>query len=425
MSGQVINEVYTGAGSTRRGTPPGGGGGGNLLPFLGPAVVASIAYIDPGNIAVNIQAGAGHGYELLWVVALANLVAMLFQALSAKLGIATGQNLAELCREHFPRPLVYFMWITGEVGAIATDLAEFLGAAIGFSLIFHWSLLSGMVVTAVVTYGILSLHRGSFLGLEIFIGLAVTVIGGCYLLELFLAPPVWGQVALHSVWPELHGADAELLAVGIIGATVMPHAIYLHSGLTQRRVKLQSDDERAAAIRSSNRKVVMTLAAAGLINMAMVCMAARVFHEGHNDIASIDTAYRTLVPVLGQAAGVIFLVALMASGISSSVVGTLAGQVIMQGFVRFTIPMGVRRLVTMLPAIAIVALGVDSTHALVLSQVVLSLVLPVPVLALIVLSRRRQLMRGFTPSKLTEVTAVAAALLIVGLNLALVIESVS
>ena len=328
----------------------------SLLPFAGPAVIASVAYMDPGNFATNIQAGAKYNYNLLWVVVVANVIAMLFQALSAKLGIVTGRNLAELCREQFPRPLVWAMWVVSEIGAMATDLAEFLGGAIGLSLLFGMPLLAGMVITGIATYAILTLQRGGFRPIELLIGGLVGVIGASYLVELLIAPPDWSAVAFHSVVPHLDDGEAVLLAVGIVGATVMPHAIYLHSGLTQDRVLPRTDGERRRLLRFSNREVVLALGLAGLVNMAMVAMAASVFHDGvHDDVAEIGTAYRTLIPILGSGAAGVFLVSLLASGLSSSAVGTMAGQVIMQGFVGFRIPLWLRRLVTMVPSFAVVA----------------------------------------------------------------------
>src|SRR5271166_495937 len=286
------------------------------LAFAGPAVVASIAYMDPGNFATNIQAGAGYGYGLLWVVLLANLIAMLFQALSAKLGIVTARNLAELCRDHFPRPLVWMMWVVSEFAAMATDLAEFLGGAIGLSLLLGIPLLAGMGVTAVIVYAILAFQGFGFRPLELTIGGLVAAIGLSYPVELLIPPVDWGAAARHAILPQLADAQALVLATGIVCA--------------------------------SNWEVAIALAIAGLVNMAMVVMAAGAFHAGHRDIAKIATAYRSLTPLLGVAAAGAFLISLLASGVSSSVVGTTAGQMIMQGFVGFAIPVWLRRLATML-----------------------------------------------------------------------------
>jgi len=395
-----------------------------MLPFFGPALVASVAYIDPGNFATNIQAGAAYGYTLLWVVLAANLIAMLFQAMSAKIGIVTGRNLAELCRDHFSTPVVLAMWVASEIAAMATDLAEFLGGAIGLSLLLHLPLLAGMAATAVITYGLLLLDRGGFRPLELVIGGLVAVIGVCYLAELFIAPPNWAQAAAGAVIPRLPDRNAVTLAVGIVGATVMPHAIYLHSSLTQARTPVRSDADRATLIRFSNREVLGALTLAGMVNAAMVMMAAAAFHAGHRDVAQIETAYHTLAPLLGGGAAALFLLSLMASGISSSVVGTMAGQVIMQGFLHRSIPVWLRRLITMLPAFAVVAAGADTTRSLVISQVILSLVLPVPMVALLLLSRRPAVMGKFATSRLMSVLAATATIVTLVLNAVLLVQIV-
>ena len=390
--------------------------------FAGPAVIASIAYMDPGNFATNIQAGAKYGYGLLWVVLLANVIAMLFQALSAKLGIVTGRNLAELCRDHFPRPVVWAMWIVSEIAAMATDLAEFLGGAIGLSLLFQMPLLAGMVITAIVTYGLLMFEGFGFRPLELIIGAMVSVIGLCYLIEIFIVPVDWAAAAFHTLTPQIADAEALLLAVGIIGATVMPHAIYLHSGLTQARMPVRDDSERRRVLRFSNQEVILALTVAGLVNMAMVMMASGAFHAGHPEVAEIETAYHTLTPLLGIGAAGVFLLSLIVSGISASTVGTMAGQMIMQGFIGFRIPIWVRRLVTMLPAFVVVGLGVNATQALVVSQVVLSIALPLPMIALLIFTGRRDIMGAFTNGRLTRAAALAATVVVLGLNTFLIIQ---
>ena len=393
------------------------------LAFAGPAVIASIAYMDPGNFATNIQAGAKYGYGLLWVVLLANLIAMLFQALSAKLGIVTGHNLAEMCRERFPRPVVWAMWVASEIAAMATDLAEFLGGAIGLSLLFQAPLIASMAVTAVVTYTLLMFERFGFRPIELIIGGMVIVIALCYLVEMFIVPVDWAAAALHTVMPELADAEALLLAVGIIGATVMPHAVYLHSGLTQARMPVRNDDERRKVLRFSNQEVVIALALAGLVNMAMVMMASSAFHAGHPDVAEIETAYHTLTPLLGAGAAAVFLISLIASGVSSSTVGTMAGQMIMQGFVGFRIPIWVRRLVTMLPAFVVVGLGTNATKALVISQVVLSLALPLPMISLLIFTGRADIMGRFANGRLTRMAATVATAVVLLLNTFLVLQT--
>src|SRR6266550_831296 len=390
-----------------------------LLPFAGPAIIASVGYMDPGNFATNIQAGASFGYRLLWVVLLANIVAMLFQAMSANLGIVTGRNLAELVRDQFPRRVAVGMWIASEVAAIATDVAEFIGGALGISLLFHVSLLSGLIATGVVTLAILQLDQRGFRPLELAIAALVGVIGLSYLCELIIAPPDWHAALFHAVVPQLPDPSAVTLAVGIIGATIMPHTLYVHSALTQNRTATRNDNERRSLLRFSNREVVIALGFAGLVNLAMVMMSSSVFSATAPGIADIGVAYHTLVPALGAGAAGVFLVALIASGISSSVVGTKAGQVIMQGFVGFSIPVWMRRLITMVPAF-VIALSANATTAMVLSQVVLSFVLPLPLIALVVLSSRESVMGDFVAGKATAVAAVVATILIVLLNVVLI-----
>src|SRR5262249_12390479 len=394
------------------------------LAFVGPAVIASIAYMDPGNFATNIQAGAKYGYTLLWVVLAANLIAMLYQALSAKLGIVTGRNLAEMCREHFSRPVVWAMWVVSGVAAMATDLAEFLGGAIGLSLLFQMPLFAGMAVTAVITYGVLTFETYGFRPIELIIGSMVSLIALCYVVELFIAPIDWASAAVHTVLPQIPDSEALLLSVGIIGATVMPHAVYLHSGLTQARMPVRNDSERRKVLRFSNQEVIIALLVAGLVNMAMVMMASGAFHAGHPEVAEIETAYHTLTPLLGSGAAGVFLLSLIASGISSSTVGTMAGQMIMQGFVGFRIPVEIRRLVTMVPAFVVVALGVNATKALVISQVVLSIALPLPMVALLIFTRRPDIMGAFANGRATNLAALLGTVVVLALNVFLILQTI-
>ena len=393
------------------------------LLFAGPAVIASIAYMDPGNFATNIQAGSRYGYALLWVVVMANMIAILFQALSARLGIVTNRNLAEMCRDQFSRPVVWGMWVGSEIAAMATDLAEFLGGALALSLLFHMPLLAGMGITALVTYGLLMVEKRGFRPVELMIGGLVAVIALCYLVEMFIAQVDWAAAGLGMVTPQLPDAQALTIAVGIIGATVMPHAIFLHSGLTQHRTHARNPGERRTLLRFSNIEVVIALTLAGLVNIAMVIMAASAFHAGHSDVAEIETAYHPLTPLLGAGAAGFFLLSLIASGISSSVVGTMAGQMIMQGFVGFRIPVWLRRLVTMIPAFIVVAMGVNATDALVYSQVVLSLALPAPMIALVIFTSRRDIMGEFVNSRLTVVTSIIGTVVIVALNIILLLQT--
>ncbi len=388
-----------------------------LLPFLGPAFIASVAYIDPGNFATNIQGGSAFGYNLLWVIVLANLMAILLQTMSAKLGLATGLNLAEMCRQQFRRPIVYTMWIVAEISAMATDLAEFLGASVALNLLFGIPLLYATLIIGVVTYLILQLERYGFRPLEAVITALVGVIAVGYVIETFLSHPNFGQIGYHAVVPWLGGTQSILFSVGIIGATVMPHVIYLHSSLTQKRIIPRSEKEARRIFRWSIPDVVIAMGLAGLVNMAMLYMAAATFHaHGRTNIADISTAYQTLTPLLGGAASVVFAVSLLASGLSSSTVGTMAGQVIMQGFVGFTIPIWVRRLVTMMPAVIIAAIGFNPTSTLVISQVVLSFVLPLPVITLVMFTRRRDIMGTLVNKPITTWAAITCSVLILGLN---------
>jgi manganese transport protein len=395
-----------------------------LLPFLGPSVVVSVAYVDPGNYATNIQAGATSGYELMWVVAAASLIAMFFQALSAKLGIASGRNLAELCRERLPWPVVIALWIASEIAAMATDVAEFLGGAIGISLLFGLPLWSAMVIMGVVTFALLSVQSRGFRPIELVIGGFVVVIGLSYVIELAIAPIDWPALLHHTVVPQLSDSESLTLAVGILGATVMPHAIYLHSGLTYARIAVNGEEQRRRLVSFSNKEVVITLAIAGLVNMAMLAMSASVLYGSPDAASGLAAAYRTLIPLMGTAAAVVFLVSLIASGLSSSTVGTMAGQMIMQGFAGFPIPLWVRRLVTMVPSFIVVAMGVNPTEALILTQVILSLVLPVPLVALTAFTANREIMGGLVNRRVVTLVAIVAAAMVIMLNAMLVVEAI-
>jgi manganese transport protein len=392
------------------------------LSLAGPAVIASIAYMDPGNFATNIQAGSKYGYSLLWVVVLANLIGMLFQALSGKLGLVTGRNLAQLCRAEFSRPVVLFMWGVSEVAAIATDLAELVGGGIGFSLLLNTSLMTGMVITAGAIFAFLLIERRGFRPVEIAIAVLISIIGLAYLAELFIAPVAWPSVFGAMMHPHVPDRDGLTLSLGILGATVMPHVLFLHSGLVQNRVKPRNRTELSTMLRFSHWEVVIALGVAGLINLAMVIMAAGAFHQGVGEVVEIGTAYRTLGPLLGAAAATLFLTALIAAGVSSSVVGTMAGQMIMQGFVGFSIPVWLRRLVTVVPSFVIVASGVNPTQALVMSQVVLSIALPVPMLALIWLTSRPRLMGEWCNRPAFSLFAGAAAVVVLSLNMVMLVQ---
>ncbi len=389
-----------------------------LLPFLGPAFVASVAYIDPGNFATNIQGGAQFGYMLLWVIVASNLTAMLVQTLSAKLGIATGRNLAEMCRDRFPRPVVWGMWAVSELVAMATDLAEFLGAALGLYLLFHLPLLVAAALTGVVTMVILGLERYGFRPVEAVITGFVGIIALSYVVETILDRPDWSAVASSAVIPRFAGTESVLLATGILGATVMPHVVFLHSALTQRRIVPGDPAQAARLFRFEVIDVIIAMGLAGIVNAAMLVMAASTFYrEGLVHIASIEEAHRTLRPLLGQLSSTVFGISLLASGLSSSTVGTMAGQVIMQGFLHRRISLWLRRLVTMIPALIVIAFGLDPTRTLVISQVVLSFGLPFALVPLVLFTRRTDVMGALTNRPLTTAAAWLVTGVIVALNL--------
>ena len=397
-----------------------------LLPFLGPAFIACIAYIDPGNFATNIAGGSKYGYTLVWVIVASNLMAMLIQTLSAKLGIATGRNLPEICRERFSRRTSVGLWLQAEAIAMATDLAEFLGAALGIKLLLGIALFPAAVITGVITFLILGLQRYGFRPLEAVITAFVVVIGICYLGELWFAHPPLGTVAKHAVVPEFAGNESVLLAVGILGATVMPHVIYLHSALTQHRIVPRNDDEARMLYKYTRIDVLIAMVIAGLINMSMLVVAATVFFgSGLTNVDSLEGAHRTLEPILGGASSVLFALALTASGLSSSTVGTMSGQVVMQGFIRRRIPVTVRRIVTMIPAFVVVGIGVDPSRTLVISQVVLSFGIPFALVPLIRFTSQRDLMGSLVNRRITTVAAGAAAAVIIALNVFLLVQTFS
>jgi manganese transport protein len=395
-----------------------------LLPFLGPAFIASVAYMDPGNFATNIQGGAQYGYVLLWVIVASNLMALLIQTLSAKLGIASGNNLAEQCRISFPRPITLMMWVLMEIVAMATDLAEFLGAALGFNLLFGIPLWAAGILTGIATFLILGLERRGFRPLEAVITVMVGVVAVCFLVETILDKPAWGQVVYHAFVPQLPTAESVVLASGILGATVMPHAIFLHSALTQGRIVTRSPVQLRRLFRFEIIDVLIAMGLAGMINAAMLIMAASTFHaQGLTGVGTIQEAYRTLEPLLGSAASSVFAISLLASGLSSASVGTMAGQTIMQGFLERQIPAWIRRLVTMAPSLIVIAIGLDPTRTLVISQVVLSFGLPFAVIPLVLFTQRRELMGVLVNHRLTTILASLAAALIIALNLYLLYQT--
>jgi manganese transport protein len=395
-----------------------------MLPFLGPAFVASVAYMDPGNFATNIQGGAQFGYILLWVVVASNLMGMLIQTLSAKLGIATGLNLAEHCRDRFPRPVVWGLWVLMELVAMATDLAEFLGAALGLYLLFGIPLWVAGLLAAVLTFLILGLQRYGFRPLEAVLSVLIGVIAVSYLIETVLDRPAWGQVLLHAVVPQFAGRESVVLAAGILGATVMPHVIFLHSALTQGRIVTRDPSQLRRLFRFEVVDVVIAMGLAGLINAAMLMMAASTFHQqGLQVVGTIEQAYRTLQPLLGRAASWVFAVSLLASGLSSTSVGTMSGQIIMQGFLRRQIPVWIRRLVTTVPALVVIFIGLEPTRTLVISQVMLSFGLPFALIPLILFTARRDVMGVLVNGRLTTVVVSGIAALIVALNVYLLVQT--
>jgi manganese transport protein len=392
------------------------------LAMLGPAFVASVAYVDPGNFATNVQGGAKFGYLLLWVVLAANLIAMLIQYLSAKLGIVTDRNLAENVRAHYPRPLAWGMWIQAEIIAMSTDVAEFLGAAIGLNLLFNVPLLPAGLITGVIAFGILGLQARGYRRFELAITALLGIIFGGFVYEtLHIGPSVHGS--LTGLIPGLDGSSSLYLAVGIIGATVMPHVIYLHSALTNGRVAVRNDTERRRVLRFERLDVVIALGLAGVVNMAMLAVAAKLFHTpALSGIETIQGAHAQLGHLVGGTAALAFAVALLASGVSSSSVGTYAGQIVMVGFINIRIPIVLRRAVTMLPALAVLAVGLNPTSTLILSQVVLSFGIPFALIPLVILTSRRDVMGVHVNSGLTRVLAWGCAALITGLNLFLITQ---
>jgi manganese transport protein len=414
---QSMNALEVLAGKSRKGLLA------RLLPFMGPAFIASVAYMDPGNFATNIQGGAKFGYTLLWVIVASNLMAMLIQTLAAKLGIATGQNLAEQCRHHFPRPLVLLMWVLMELVAMATDLAEFLGAAVGFNLLLGIPLLLAGFITAIVTFLILGLERYGFRPVEAVISVLVGIVAVSYLVETVLDRPNWSSVLYHSVVPHFTGTESILLATGIVGATVMPHAIYLHSALTQGRIVVKDPVLLGRLFRYQLVDVIVAMGLASFINAAMLIMAASTFFQhGLTGVGTLEEAHRTLEPLLGRTARWFFAISLLASGLSSSAVGTMAGQVIMQGFLKRKIAIWIRRLVTIIPSLVVIAIGLDPTRTLVISQVVLSFGLPFAIIPLVMFTSRKSVMGTLVNRPATTVAAGVVATLIVALNLFLLYQ---
>jgi manganese transport protein len=399
---------------------------GRLLPFLGPAFIASVAYVDPGNYATNIQAGAQFGYALLWVIFASNLIAILVQAMAAKLGIATGKNLAQHCRAAYPTWANWALWVMMEIVAMATDLAEFLGASVGIQILFGLPLWAGGLVTALATFLILGFERYGFRALEAIITAFVAVVALCYLIETILDRPDWAVMGTTLLRPSLPGSEGALLAAGILGATVMPHAIFLHSALTQNRIRPAESKGLKRLFHFELVDVFIAMGIASFVNAAMLVMAAAAFHRGgRSDVGTIEEAYVTLRPLLGNAAGYVFGVSLLASGLSSSAVGTSAGQIIMEGFISKHIPVWLRRIVTILPSLIVIAAGLDPTRVLVLSQVLLSFGLPVTIFSLLRFTSDRKVMGELVNGRMSSVLLGAAAILVTVLNFYLIVATLA
>lgn len=419
IDGRFDTGALAGAEAVLRGESHGKGRLRHLLPFFGPAFIAAIAYVDPGNFATNIEGGAKFGYLLVWVIVAANFMAMLVQSLSAKLGIATGKNLAELIGSNYPKPVVYAFWGIAELVAIATDLAEILGAAVGFYLVFHIPLLPAAFLTGIATFLVLGLQSYGFRPVEAVISVFIGIIAVCYVLEMFLVRPDWGEVASAFVPPRFEGPESVVLAAGILGATVMPHVIYLHSALTQDRVIAANEDQRKRLFRFEVADIAVAMGLAGFVNIAMLLMAAGTFH-GTGLISEGDDlilrAYETLTPILGNGASTIFGISLIAAGLSSSAVGTMSGQVIMRGFLGWQIPILLRRGITMVPAFIVIALGIDATRTLIISQVVLSFGIPFALIPLVIFTSRRSVMGNLVNHRATTIAASIVATIIIALN---------
>jgi manganese transport protein len=390
---------------------------GRLWPFLGPAFIAAVAYIDPGNFATNIAGGAKFGYLLLWVVLAANLVAMVVQAQSAKLGIATGKNLAELCRERFSRRTSIGLWLQAEVVAMACDIAEVVGAALGLNLLFGIPLFPAGIIAGAGAFTILALQQKGFRRLEAGIAVMVGVVVASFVYELFDAKPQASEIGKHLFVPGFAGTESILLATGIIGATVMPHVIYLHSALTQRRIVGRDEKEKKKILGFEKVDIVIALSLAGLVNLSMMIVAAALFHTGGlTGVDSIEGAYEGLQQLVSDRSATVFGIALLASGFASSSVGTMAGQVVMQGFIRRRIPIFVRRAITLAPALIVLAIGLNPTDALVGSQVVLSFGIPFALVPLVIIASKKEIMGSLVnPRWLTVIVSILAAM-IIGLN---------
>ncbi|MDP4180909.1 MAG: Nramp family divalent metal transporter [Bacillota bacterium] len=386
------------------------------LKFLGPAFIISVAYIDPGNFATNISGGSKYNYNLIWVILWSNLMAIFLQSLSAKLGIATGFNLPQMCSKVFSRRTNWCFWIVAELAAIATDLAEFLGATLGFYLLFRIPIAFAGLLTAALTLLIIYLGKYGQRVIEVMITLLVAVICVSYTIELFLAKPDWSSAGLHILIPSLPGGEAVVIAVGMLGATVMPHVIYLHSQLVQHRNKDLSEEDRKQHLKMERLDITIAMNIAFIVNMAMVIVSAAVFFRNGVNINSIEEAHKSLYPLLGAASSGAFGLALIASGLSSSAVGAMAGQTIMQGFVGLNLSDNFTRLVTMFPGMIIIIMGINPMKALLVSQVTLSFILPVAIIPMLIITRRKDLMGSLVNKPLTNVVGWIISCIIIAAN---------
>lgn len=392
-----------------------------IFKFLGPAFIVSVAYIDPGNFATNISGGSQFNYSLIWVILWSNLMAIFLQTVSAKLGIATGRNLPEMCARTFSRRTNWVFWGIAEIGAMATDLAEFLGGTLGFYLLFHIPMIYAALITGALTFLICYTEKYGQRVVELIICILIAIICAGYITELFLAKPDFAQAGLHTLLPSLPNGQAVLLAAGMLGATVMPHVIYLHSQLVQCRGTDISVAGRRRHLRLEKLDIAIAMNLAFFVNASMVIVSAAVFYKNGIVVSTMEQAHRSLEPLLGPLSGAAFGMALIASGLSSSAVGTMAGQTVMKGFVNLNIPINVRRLITMIPAIVIIAIGVNPMYALVLSQVALSFILPVPIIQLLVITNRHDIMGVFTNKRWVKVLGWLIAAVVIALNITLLV----
>ncbi|ELK47835.1 Nramp family divalent metal transporter [Halobacillus sp. ACCC02827] len=394
-----------------------------LLPFLGPAFIAAVAYIDPGNFATNIAAGSTYGYQLLWVIAFSNLMAVLIQSMSAKLGIATGRNLPEVARDRFSKKTSIFLWIQSELVIIATDLAEFIGAALGLHLIFGIGMVPSAVITALASFAVLEMQRRGYRAFETTISAMVLMVVLAFALQTFFAHPDWTEVGHGIAVPSFEGTDSIILAAGILGATVMPHAIYLHSALTNKRVVGRTEKEKKQIFRFEFIDIVLAMIIAGAINMSMLVIAAALFFDRDMRIDDLTVMFNELGSTLGPFTAILFGFGLLIAGLSSSSVGTMSGDVVMQGFIRKSINLYLRRAITMIPPLAIILSGVNATKALVTSQVVLSFGIAFALVPLIMFTSNREIMGGLKNHRMTTAAAWVISFIVILLNAYLIVDT--